>query len=247
MKAFIFDLDGTLIDTEPLKNQAYVRVALELSRDGLQAAQVIAAATELIGVPAPETAMEMVQRLGLEQPARARMDELGASAPWEAFLRLDTAAYNQILDEPGVLQRAQFPHVVSLLYEVRRTGFKTGLATMSFRREAERVLDTLGWAGLFEAVVTGDEVQRGKPDPEVYLRVAEALALPPGQCVVIEDSPSGVAGALAAGMLCIAVPTDLTRAAVHQTWLDERWIVDDPGRLREAVAQLLAGAVESRG
>ena len=247
MKAFIFDLDGTLIDTEPLKNQAYVHVALELSRDGLQAAQVIAVATELIGVPAPETAMAMVQRLGLEQPVRARMGELGASAPWEAFLRLDTAAYNQLLDEPGVLQRAQLPHAVSLLYEVRRTGFKTGLATMSFRPEAERVLDTLGWAGLFEAVVTGDEVQQGKPDPEVYLRVAETLALRPDECVVIEDSPSGIEGALAAGMRCIAVPTDLTRAAVHQTRLDERWIVDDPGRLREVVAQLLAGAVESRG
>jgi HAD superfamily hydrolase (TIGR01509 family) len=241
IKAFIFDLDGTLVDTEPIKNQAYVRVALELSPDGLRAEEVIAAATRLIGVPAPETAMEMIQRLGLEGRARARMTELGASAPWQAFSWLHTAAYAQLLDEPGVLQRAQLPHAVSLLDEVRLTGLKTGLATMSYRREVQRILDTLGWAGLFDAVVTASDVTRGKPDPEVYLRAAQILALWPEACVVIEDSPSGITGALAAGMQCIAVPTDLTRAAVHQTRLDQRWIVDDPGQL-EATAKEMLGA-----
>jgi beta-phosphoglucomutase-like phosphatase (HAD superfamily) len=64
--------------------------------------------------------------------------------------------------------------------------------------------------------------------------------------VVIVDSPSGIAAALAAGMCCIAVPTDLTRTAVHQTRLDERWIVDDPGRLRTVVERMLAERVEGR-
>jgi beta-phosphoglucomutase len=246
IQAFIFDLDGTLVDTEPLKNQAYVRVALELSPDGLRAEDVIAVATQLIGVPAPETAMEMVRHLGLEGLAGARMSELGATTPWQAFLRLDTAAYNQLLDEPGVLQRAQLPRAVSLLFEVCRNGFKTGLATMSYRREVQRILDALGWAGVFDAVVTADDVTRGKPDPEVYLRVAQILALRPDECVVIEDSPSGIEGALAAGMCCIAVATDLTRAAVHRTRLDEHWIVDDPARLREVVEQVLVGAAEGR-
>jgi HAD superfamily hydrolase (TIGR01509 family) len=246
IQAFIFDLDGTLVDTEPLKNLAYARVALELSPDGLRAEEVIAVATQLIGVPAPETAMEMVRRLGLEERARARMSELGATTPWQAFSRLHTLAYNQLLDEPGVLQRTQLPHAVSLLYQVRRTGFKTGLATMSYRREVQRVLNMLDWASVFDAVATADDVTRGKPDPEVYLRVAQTLALRPGECVVIEDSPSGIAGALAAGMCCIAVPTGLTRAAVHRTRLDERWIVDDPGRLRTVVERMLAERVEGR-
>jgi beta-phosphoglucomutase len=240
IKAFIFDLDGTLVDTEPLKNLAYARVALELSPEGLTAEQVTAVATELIGVPVPETAMEMVQRLGLEEPARARMSKLGATAPWQAFSLLHAVAYNQLLDGPGVLQRAQLPHVVSLLYEVRRTGFKIGLATMSYHCEVQRILDTLGWARAFDAVVTADDITRGKPDPEVYLRVAQILALQSDECVVIEDSPSGIAGALAAGMCCIAVPASLTRAAVHQTRLNERWIVDDPATLRIVVEQMLA-------
>jgi beta-phosphoglucomutase len=240
IQAFVFDLDGTLLDTEPLKNLAYARVALDLSPDGLRAEEVIAAATELIGVPAPETATQMVRRLGLEGPARARMSELGATAPWQAFSRLHNIAYNQLLDEPGVLQRAQVPHAVALLHQVRRQGFKTGLATMSYRPEVQRVLDMLGWTDAFDAVVAAGDVTRGKPDPEVYLRVAQILTLQPDQCLVIEDSPSGVAGALAAGMYCIAVPTDLTRAAVHQTRLDKRCIVDDPVRLQRVVAHVLA-------
>jgi len=239
IQAFIFDLDGTLVDTEPLKNVAYARVALELSPDGLTAEEVIAASTRLVGVPAPETAMELVRGLGLEAPVRARMSELGAAAPWEVFLQLHTAAYNQLLDEPDALRGAQLPHAVSLLQEVRRRGFRTGLATMSYRAEVQRVLDLLGWAGVFDAVVTVDDVAQGKPDPEVYLRVARALALRPEQCLVLEDSPSGVRGALAAGMSCVAVPTDLTRAAVHQTPLDPRWIVDDPDQLRAVVERRL--------
>ena len=247
IKAFIFDLDGTLVDTEPLKNLAYARTALELSPAGLRAEDVIAVATQLIGVPMRETAMELVRRLGLEEPARARISELRVAAPWQAFARLQTAAYNQLLDEPGVLQRAQLPHAVSLLHEVRRQGYKTALATMSYRREVQRVLDALGWTDVFDAVVTADDVQRGKPDPEVYLCVAQTLAILPDECLVIEDSPSGIAGALAAGMCCIAVPTELTREAVHHTRLDERWIVDDARRLSAVVEKMLAERVEGMG
>jgi beta-phosphoglucomutase len=235
INAFIFDLDGTLVDTEPLKNRTYARVALELAPAGPGAEQVMAVAAEFIGVPAPETAMGLVRRLGLEEPARARMSELGVTTPWEVFLRLHAAAYRQLLDEPDVLQRAQFPQAVSLLQEVRQRGFKTGVATMSYRTEVQRIFDILRWADKFDAVVTADDVTRGKPDPEVYLRAAQLLATRPDQCLVIEDSPSGVVGALAAGMFCVAVPTDLTRAGVHQTRLDKRWIVDNPAQLRVVV------------
>jgi len=237
--AFIFDLDGTLVDTEPLKNLAFARIALELSPDRLHAEEVIAVATQFIGVPAPETAMGLVQRLGLEEPTRARMSELAVTAPWQAFLRLHTAAYNRLLDEPGVLERAQLSHAVSLLHQVRRRGYKTGLATMSYRPEVERILAALGWSDVFDAVLTGENVMKGKPDPEIYLRTAAMMGIPPQVCLVLEDSPSGVEGALAAGMRCIAAPTELTRVRVHQTRLGERWIVDDPAALGVVVERAL--------
>lgn len=227
IQAFILDLDGTLIDTEPLKNLAYARTALELSPDGLRAEDAIAVAAQLIGVPAPETAMELVRRLGLEEPARARMSELGVTEPWEAFSQMQVAAYNRLLDQPGVLQRAQLPHAVSLLYAVRCQGYRTALATMSYRREVQRVLDALGWVDVFDLVVTADDVRRGKPDPEIYLHIANTLALLPDECLVIEDSPSGVAGALAAGMGCIAVPTELTlRQCTKRGWMSAgAWMI----------------------
>lgn len=238
IQALIFDLDGTLVDTEPLKNLAYARVALELSPDGLRAEEVMSLAAQFIGMTLPQTATGLVQRLGLEEPARARMGEMGANAPWQVFASLHTAAYNQLLAEPGVLQRAQLPHAVSLLYCVRQRGLRAGLATLSYRAQVQRILDALSWTGLFDAVATADDVARGKPDPEVYLRVAQALRVHPDECLVIEDSPSGVTGALAAGMSCIAVPTDLTRAAVQQTQLDKRWILDDASRLGAVVEEL---------
>lgn len=239
IQALIFDLDGTLVDTEPLKNLAYARVALDLSPDGLRAEEVMSLAAQFIGMTLPQAAAGLVQRLGLEEPARGRMGEMGATAPWQVFASLHTAAYNQLLDEPGVLQGAQLPHAVSLLYCVRQRGFRTGLATMSYRAQVQHVLEALSWANLFDAVATADDVARGKPDPEVYLRVAQALRVRPEACLVIEDSPSGVAGALAARMGCIAVPTDLTRAAVHRMQLDKRRIVDDASRLRVIVEQRL--------
>lgn len=240
IQAFIFDLDGTLVDTEPLKNEAYVRAALELSADGLTPEQVLAVATEYIGVPEPETVMGIVQRLGLEEAARERMPEFGAHTPWQVYSELQFSAYRRLLDEPGLLLRSQLPHAVTLLRKVRRQGYPTGLATMSYRRDVQRILQELHWTCLFDVVVTADDVQRGKPDPEIYLRAARALAVQPAECLVIEDSPSGIAGALAAGMRCIAVPSTLTLRAVRSArLLDERWIVTDPSQLEAVVSQML--------
>ncbi|MGC8786349.1 MAG: HAD family hydrolase [Anaerolineae bacterium] len=236
IEAFIFDLDGTLVQTEPMKNLAYLRAARELSSDHLNEAEILQACTDLIGVPAPETAMELVQRFKLEEAARARMAEFGVDSPWQAFSQLQLRHYNRLLDDTAALRAAQLSHNISLLHEVRARGYRTALATMSYRHETERVLEALGLAHAFEVVITQDDVQRGKPDPEIYLRVAQALAIPPAQCLVIEDSLSGVQAALAAGMWCIAVPTPLTSRSIHEAQvLDRRWIVDDPAAVKAVV------------
>ncbi|MBC7260677.1 MAG: HAD-IA family hydrolase, partial [Chloroflexi bacterium] len=79
--------------------------------------------------------------------------------------------------------------------------------------------------------------------PEIYLRVAQALAIPPAQCLVIEDSLSGVQAALAAGRWCIAVPTPLTSRSIHEAHvLDRRWIVDDPAAVKAVVWSLVGKA-----
>jgi beta-phosphoglucomutase-like phosphatase (HAD superfamily) len=85
-------------------------------------------------------------------------------------------------------------------------------------------------------------VEHGKPNPEIYLLVASELGVPPESCLVIEDSPAGVKAALGAGMWCIAVTTPFTRDAVHAAQLlEDRWIVDDAGRLPNVVQRMVEG------
>ena len=81
---------------------------------------------------------------------------------------------------------------------------------------------------------------RTKPDPEVYLLISGKLDVPPNECLAIEDSPPGVQAALAAGVWCIAVTTDFTREAIHESkLLDEKWIVDDPRTLDDAFKRMI--------
>jgi len=84
-------------------------------------------------------------------------------------------------------------------------GLKLAIASSGDRPSIDRVLDTLGLRQYFSAVVGGEDVLHGKPDPETYLRAAEFLVVPPSRCLAVEDSGVGVRAARAAGMFCIAV------------------------------------------
>jgi beta-phosphoglucomutase-like phosphatase (HAD superfamily) len=120
--------------------------------------------------------------------------------------------------------------------ELRGAGYRTGLATMSHTEQARRVLGILGLTDAFDAMATRDDVEHGKPDPEIDLLVARELGAKPEDCPVIEDSPAGVAAALAAGMDAIAVTTALTRQRFRETdLLDRCRVVDDPRRLPAVV------------
>ena len=235
--ACLFDLDGTLIDSEPLKTRSHVRTVLDLARGAVPAEDEIAdAVNHLIGVPTPETAMDLIACFALEDAVAVRQRELGLAAPWQAYSALQHEHYQRIIDQPGTLEKAQFSFAVALLKHVRSRGSKTALGSMSFRRDVERSLTILGWEGLFDAVMTGDEVSRGKPDPEIYLRLAAQLKVSPEECLVLEDSPSGIRSALAAGMVCVAVPNELTREVVLlMKDLDPAFLVLDQARLLEMV------------
>jgi len=241
IRAMIFDLDGTLVQTERLKALSYARAAVELCPDELTEEEVVDAFKEVVGLPRWEVASALVERFGLEEAARARMDEFGVSTPWQAFVQVRLHHYEAMLADPEVLRSNQWPHNVALLEAARRTGCQTALATMSRCAQARRVLEVLGLIEGFSFIATRDDVEQGKPDPEIYRLVARELGVPPEECLVIEDSPSGVKAALAAGMWCIAVTTPFTRQRIHaEGLLDGRWIVDDPDTLMDVVRQMVA-------
>jgi HAD superfamily hydrolase (TIGR01509 family) len=241
IEAFIFDLDGTLVQTEPLRALSHARTALALSTDSFSETDVFEACREWVGLSHEETVLGLMQRFGLEEAARARMAEFGASAPWQVFAVLDRRFYAEVISDPHTVRQAQMPHALAVLRDVRRRGFQTGLATMSARSEVERVLAALGLAAAFDYTATCDDVERGKPAPEIFQIVARGLSVAPVACLVIEDSSAGVRAALAAGMECIAVPSGFARDPVDLALLlDPRWVVHDPSALAAVVEERLA-------
>ena len=179
--AVLWDMDGTLVDTEPAWMGAESRLVEEFG--GTWTADD---ALRLIGMPLLPAA-QILQDHGVDLP----VEVIG-----ERMVDGVVAAVGRHLDwQPGALE---------LLAELRAARVPCALVTMSYRRFAEAVL-VHSPAGAFDAVVTGDEVSHSKPHPEAYLRAAELLGVDIRRCVAIEDSPPGLASALAAGARTLGV------------------------------------------
>jgi HAD superfamily hydrolase (TIGR01509 family) len=109
-----------------------------------------------------------------------------------------------------VLSQPPMPGVVETLRQAKRLGLKVGLASSSSCEWVEGHLSRLGLLDDFDCVVGGDDVQRTKPDPSLYLGALECLGVAPEQAIAFEDSPNGILAAKRAGMFCVAVPTHIT-------------------------------------
>jgi beta-phosphoglucomutase len=238
IRAFVFDLDGTLVETEKLKALSYARAATELRPD-LNEADVVAAFEDFVGLSRQEVAVGLMRRFDLEDTARASMGEFGVEKPWQAYVRIRLRIYESLLSDPERVLAARYPHNLALLRDVRHRGYLTALATQSHREEALRVLKILGITDEFDVIASREDVEHGKPDPEMHLLVARELGVEPKECLAIEDSPAGIKAALAAGAQAIAVTTDLTRRKFRDSdLLDRSHIVDDPHDLPALVRRL---------
>jgi beta-phosphoglucomutase-like phosphatase (HAD superfamily) len=245
IRAFVFDLDGTLVETEELKALSYTRAAAELRPD-LNEGEVTEAFKDLVGLSRQEIAVGLMRRFGLEGAARTRMVEFEVDTPWQAYVQIRLRIYETLVADPELVLAHRYPHNIALLCDVRREGYPTALATQSHREQARRVLDILGLADEFDVVVTRDDVEHGKPDPEMHLLAARELGVRPEECLAIEDSPAGVKAALAAGTEIVVVTTDLTRQKFRDTnLLDRSHVVDDPSTLPEVVHRLIGAGGKS--
>ena len=185
IRAFVFDLDGTLVETEELKALSYARAAREL-RPELDEGEVTDAFKDLVGLSRQEVAAGLMRRFGLEDAARARMARLGVGKPWQAYVQIRLGIYETLLSDPELVLARSYPHNIALLRSVRRKRFLTALATQSHREQALRVLGILGLLDEFDVVVTRDDVEHGKPDPEMHLLAARELGVGPDECLAIE-------------------------------------------------------------
>lgn len=235
----IFDLDGTLVQTEKLKARSYAEAAMELCAECTSCDAVIEGYKDVVGRSRREVAQALMHRFGLEEASRERMAALGVSKPWQAYVQVRLAIFNDLIEDPEVLRTNRWPQTIELLEIARSRCRRVALATTSHRRRTRTILDALGLEDDFDLIATRDDVEQPKPDPEVYTLVATDLAVDPAECLVIEDSPAGVRAALAAGMHVVAVATPFTLE--HLKALDEL----DPGSLVEDHDTLIA-RVEQR-
>jgi HAD superfamily hydrolase (TIGR01509 family) len=181
--AVVFDLDGVLIDSEPVWER--VRRSYVGEHGGSWPA---GAQERLMGMSTAEWARYLSEEAGVDQPP----EEVAA-----AVIGLMADQYAQ-----------ELPLISGALDAVERCGrrWPLGLASSSPRSLIDTVLATAGLAHRFAVSVSSEEVARGKPAPDVYLAAVAGLGLAPGQCVAVEDSTNGVLSAAAAGLAVVAIP-----------------------------------------
>ncbi len=184
LEAVLFDMDGLLVDTEPLWFETEADVMARLGAPWTEQDQ-----EQLLGGSMDNTVGYLLARATRPAPP-------ADVARWMTEGMLRRAAEGRVVVRPGAR---------ALLDEVARAGLPFALVTGSQRPFTEAVLASTGFR--FPVTVTGDDVTRTKPDPEPYLLAAKLLDADPGQCVALEDSPNGVASATTAGCLVVAVPT----------------------------------------
>jgi beta-phosphoglucomutase len=181
--AACWDVDGTLVDTARQHFRAWQEACGEWGR--------------------PFSHAEFAATFGQRNPEIIR--QLFGEG-------LDAAQVAALGERKEVLYRAAvrqgvtpLPGVLALLEDLRRSGFVQAVASSAPRANLDLILPLLGIDRFFDAVVSAEDTQRGKPDPQVFLLAAERLHMPPNRSVVFEDAVAGVAAARAGGMKCVAV------------------------------------------
>ena len=240
INAFVFDLDGTLVQTERLKARSYAKAAVELCPEAVTEEDVLEAYKEVVGESRQTVATTLMERFGLEAASAEHMTEVDVDAPWQAFVQVRLDYYEALVQDPEVLRDHQWPHTLSLLERARENQCAVALATTSRRKQACHVLNVLGHDDTFDFVATADDVARTKPHPEIYRMCAVELGVAPDHILALEDSPTGTEAAVAAGLHCIAFGTPFTEARLRaEAPLDDAWIVTDPEALIATVDRLL--------
>ena len=182
IKAIIFDMDGVIVDSEPMhieaEKQILLKYGVKISPDELRT---------YTGTTAEFEFTDLIRKYSLN----TTVDTL--------FREKETILF-------GLLERQTKPTkgVVRLIKSLKRHGLKLAIASSGHRKLVQYFIRKLKIASHFDSVVCAEDITRSKPDPEIFLKAAGSLGLDPAECMVIEDSTLGVEAAKSAGMKCIA-------------------------------------------
>jgi beta-phosphoglucomutase len=184
MHAALWDMDGTLVDTAELHFAAWQEMGKQLGKPFSRADF-----TATFGKRNPE----ILQQIYGDRFNAKEIDDLGTKKE---------ELYKAAARKQGV---ELLPGARALLEGLKAAGFRQAIGSSAPRGNVDLILQLTGTSALFDAVVSSEDTERGKPDPQVFLVAAERVRVPPRGCVVFEDAPAGVQAAKAAGMKCVAV------------------------------------------
>jgi len=204
IKAFLFDLDGVIVDTAIYHYRAWKRLANELGFDISEAFN-----ERLKGVSRMESLDLILEHGGLTLPEETRTELAAKKNDWYLEL-VSRMTPDDIL--PGVPQ---------FFSQVRKAGLLTALGSVS--KNAPLIIERIGMQDAFDAIIDGNKITRGKPDPEVFLKGADELEVSPAECVVFEDAVAGVEAGKRGGMFVVGIgsPDVLTQADMVAPSLQE--------------------------
>ena len=184
IKAVLFDMDGVLIDSEPIYYRANEKTFAKLCIPfGVREVAAITGANNIV---VADTIVNWYPHLA------SRRKEIAAL--------YEDSLYEGLCAEAAGL----IPGAAAWVRRAKESGLKVAIGSSSSNRMVYFVADAFGLTPLMDAIVTGEMVRQGKPNPDIYLRVCEAIDLPPEDCIVIEDSVNGLKAGRAAGALCAA-------------------------------------------
>jgi len=183
LRAVLWDMDGTLIDSEEYHWLSWrdtllawgitITHAQFLSTFGMRNDEIVA---QWLGTPSPD----VLERIATSKEER----------------------YRKLVCEQGI---KPLPGVVQWVSQLHEQGWLQAIATAAPRKNVDVILEALSATHCFQAIVSAEDVQQGKPDPEVYFKAAGRLGVPPAHCIVIEDAAAGIEGAKEAGMRSIGI------------------------------------------
>ena len=186
IKAVLFDMDGTVFDTEVIYRRCWFRAAEDVGFDEDM-----------------DLFFERVGGLNLTDMADLFHRVYGDSVPFEILWARWLACIDDEMACDVLPFKAGAPEI---LFALKEQGIKIALVTSSGHKTVARYLQMSRLESVFDVIMTGDRVTHGKPHPEIFLSAAEKLGIAPEHCVVIEDSPNGIKAGHAAGMFTVMVP-----------------------------------------
>lgn len=192
IKAVVFDLDDTIVNSEPLHRLAWAQLLQEYNYK----------ITDI-----PQEMQESQMGMRISDVIKERASYLNLKDDLETISKKRSKIFLRLVKEKLEVIPGLFPVLSSL----RKDKYRLAIATSGSRNYVDLVMVKFNLGKSFEFIVTGDDVKKSKPDPEIYLKTAEMLGLHPNECLVIEDAGKGVLSAKSAGCKCIAIKTPFTR------------------------------------